>query len=110
MRRESTQAWRGAASVEQLLRESRVDLRVRPVLVLWGPGIFDHDDGARQFGKLVVLIGDKPDEWPMRVLQRDSVTRSEIEAAVRTIGGYLADHPSSGLRDLLSRPIRIVAA
>lgn len=110
MRRDTTQAWRGAMSLVELLRESRVDLPVRPVLVLWGPGILNHEDGARQFGRLVVLIGDKPDEWPSRVLERDNASRSEMDAAARAIGDYLTKQPSSSLLDLLSRPIRIVAA
>jgi hypothetical protein len=109
-RRESAQAWQGARSVERLLRGNHIGLTIRPVLILWGPGTPEQDDATRQYGRLIVLIGDRADDWVMKVLQRDRATSEQIEAATRTIDGYLADQPSLGVRDFLWRPIRIIAA
>ena len=57
-------AVRGAKKIETLLRGSaRLEIAVRPVLVLWGAGIRDVPGGTTSINGVQILVGRQKQEW-----------------------------------------------
>ncbi len=84
------QAGEGAVKVERLLRTGshRLDVEVRPVVVIWGPGGVRMDGGSTDIDGVMVCEGRRHRDW---VRQLDNPTRLDA-ASVCAITRSLEEH------------------
>jgi hypothetical protein len=82
LRQDAAGAIRGARTIETFLRhQARLDLRVRPLLVLWGAGISDVPGGRCTIEGVKVLVGRQKKEWLPSVFQGGELSEWDQAAA-----------------------------
>lgn len=80
------QARDGARKVERLLRHGpkRFDIKVKPVVVIWGPGAMSLDEGWTVVDGVLVCEGRRDDSW-VQQLTGHTMERSEIESIAEVL-------------------------
>lgn len=74
------QARDGATKIELLLRHgrTRLDVTVRPVVVLWGPGAPSLPDGCTEIGGVLACEGPRSREW-LPILDAGALATDVVE-------------------------------
>lgn len=101
---ERRQAAYQAEKLQEILEAIGHRVRVRPVVVAWGPGI-PTDETFVGFGQVGVFVGDRWKEWPERALERDelstaqrSAIHQELERRVKELAPKEQSIPKKSLR------------
>jgi hypothetical protein len=76
---ERGQAAYQAEKLQEILEGLGRNVRVRPMLVVWGPGI-PTEESFVGFGQVGVFVGDRWKDWPERALRKDSLTAGQVSA------------------------------
>jgi hypothetical protein len=81
-----SQAREGARKVGLLLRHGteHLDLRVHPVVIIWGPGGITLDNGWVMVDNVLVCEGRRSASW-LDELNRSSLTTAEVEACSKAL-------------------------
>lgn len=84
------QARAGADKVELLLRygRSRLDVTVRPVVILWGPGAPSLADGFTDIGDVLICEGRRSRKW-LPVLDAGDLAADTAEQATTVLQAQL---------------------
>lgn len=81
---ERGQAAYQAVKLQEILEGLGHHVRVRPMLVVWGPGI-PTDESFVGFGEVGVFVGDRWKDWPERALRRDYLSPTKASAVHRDL-------------------------
>ncbi len=73
-----------AEKLQEILEGLGHSVRVRPMLVAWGPGI-PTDESFVGFGQVGVFVGDRWKDWPDRALNKDAVTPEQAAAITQRL-------------------------
>jgi hypothetical protein len=85
-----SQARKGASKVEKMLKygRERFDVRVRPVVVIWGPGRVKMDQGWQMVDGVLLCDGPEHRRW-LRELDGQVLDQELIGGIERLLGGYV---------------------
>jgi hypothetical protein len=85
---ERRQAAFQAEKLEEILEGLGLRVRVRPMLVVWGPGI-PTDESFVGFGQVGVFVGDRWKDWPDRALSKDALLPEHVNAIRESLTGLV---------------------
>jgi hypothetical protein len=88
---ERRQAAYQAEKLQEILEGIGHSVRVRPMLVVWGPGIAT-DETFVGFSQVGVLVGDRWKDWPARALARDDLSLDEAEMIAKILSRFAEKH------------------
>lgn len=105
---ERSQAASQAAELQEILQSFGHAVRVRPLLVAWGPGI-PTDETFVGFGQVGVLVGDRWRDWPVQAFARDSLSTEEAGAIAKKLDRF-ARKNSTPEHSVTKKTIRLARA
>jgi len=88
---ERAQAALQAEELQTILHSLGHSVRVRPMVVAWGPGI-PTDETFVGFGAVGMLVGDRWRDWPERALARDSLSPHDVEEIAMELSRFAEEY------------------
>jgi hypothetical protein len=97
-----------AGKLQEILEGLGHQVRVRPMLVVWGPGI-PTDETFVGYGQVGVFVGDRWKDWPNQPLHKEALGVEQIAAITQTFASLVQE---TGAREqsLSVKSLRIARA